>query len=572
MSMEQILENRAKANEVKARPAARSLLYATGLDEEQINKPLIAVIYNPNQITPGHIHLDSIAMAMKIGIHEAGGVGILIPTGIGICDGIAMGHDGMKESLVSREANMNAAISHVLGHGVFEGVGYIQACDKNAPGLQMAAAYMKWLPQAFATAGAMKPGCAGGKPADVVTAFGAEVEHNLGQISDRQYEDVLLNCCPGAGSCSGLFTANSLACLAEALGIALPGMATAHATDTKKIRLATQTGRQIMKMIADGITMEDILTEDAFYNAFVVDMAIGASSNTVLHVPAVAEQAGYTFDLNRINEISYNTPNILRISPASDQHMSDFEMAGGVPVVMKRLRDKLKTKGVMTISGPLEERLDKTYDNGDTTVIKSPDKPYSLQGGLVIYHGNLAPEGAVIKESGIAEGVPDIFKGTAVVFDDEQSCTKYINAGKVKKGDVIIIRYEGPAGSPGMPEMLYPTSSISKQKADDDVTMDHYVALLTDGRFSGGTKGLSAGHVAPEAYNGGPIAFVQNGDQIIIDRNKKTIDLILGDDEWAKREAAWIRVEKPAPSPATAAYRQQFTKKMPGTAGLVPQR
>jgi len=553
------------ADEVKQLPAARACLHGTGLDKEQIDKPFVAIVYSPNEICPGHLRLEELANAVKRGIESNGGTGIKITSGVGICDGIAMGHDGMNYSLPSRELNRDSVIANVKAYsGLFQGVVYIPACDKNIPGQLMAAARLKHLAGGFVTPGPMMPGYMWDvdKKAmvalDVVSAFGAEASHKLGRISDEKYEQVMELSCPGPGSCAGLFTANSMACVTEALGLTLPGMATTHAVDNKKLRLATETGRQVMQMIERGVTLEDVLTEEAFYNAFVVDMAIGASTNTVLHVPAIAKAAGYDFDLDRINEISERTPNLVRISPASQYRMLDFERAGGIPVVMKRLGNLLKVIGTeydtKTITGLLQQRLEEVFDNGQTDVIRSLENPHSQTGGIAVYRGNLAPEGSVIKESGINPAVPARGVYTARVFDDEQTATDYINAGKVQKGDVVVIRSVGPAGAPGMPEMLRATSAIK------ELGLDLYVALITDGRFSGGTAGNCVGHVAPEAYNGGPIALLRDGDQVEIDRNKKQINYLGDELAFDCRRDSWKRVENPVQDEILINYRALFAK------------
>jgi len=535
---------------VKSLPAARACLYGTGLDQKQIDRPLVAIVYSQNEICPGHVHLNTLADSIRRGIEAEGGTGIKMNAGVGICDGIAMGHDGMKYSLPSRELNRDAVVDMVRAHAVFDGVVYIGACDKNIPGYLMAAAAMNDLPGIFVTAGPMMPGCVGGKGADVITSFAADAQFALKKINKAQYDQIIEESCPGVGSCAGLFTANSMACVTEALGLTVPGMATAHAVDHKKYRLATESGRQIMRLIGAKTAIKDILTEQAFYNALAVDMAIGASTNTVLHVPVIAKEAGYTFDLDRINEISSKTPNLLRLSPASEHRMIDFDRAGGIPIVMKRLSPLLNTN-VMTVTGVLKDRLKATVDDGKSDVIKNINNPYSPTGGIAVYRGNLAPNGSVIKESGVNPSVPKVFKGTARTFNDEQEATDYIKAGKVRKGDIIIIRYEGPAGGPGMREMLYPTSAIKGLELDTDV------ALITDGRFSGGTAGICIGHVEPEAYNGGPIAFVENGDEIIIDMNKREINSAA---HAPKKGANWKRVEKPVKDKILQNYRALYAK------------
>ena len=537
---------------IRQLPAAKSLLYGTRLDREDIEKPLVAIFYSQNEITPGHLHLDQLADQVKLGVAEAGGRAIKINAGLGVCDGIAMGHNGMKYSLPSRELNRDCVIDMILAHGIFDGIVYIGACDKNIPGYLMAAATID-LPGIFVTTGPMFPGCVNDKKVDVIDSFAADAQYALKKISPEEYEELIESSCPSAGSCAGLFTANSMACVAEALGLTVPGMATAHAMDNKKYRLALKTGRVIIDLIRKGISTRKIMTENAFYNALAVDMAIGASTNTVLHVPAIAKEAGFDFNLDKINEISKKTPNLLKLSPASAFRMIDFDMAGGIPLVMKRI-EHLLDGNAMTVTGKLSEKLAATKDNGDDTIVKTAAKPYAKSGGIAVYRGNLAPLGSVIKESAVKTEVPMLFKGIARVFNDELDATDYIKAGKVVKGDIIIIRYEGPAGGPGMSEMLYPTSAIK------GLGLDTEVALITDGRFSGGTAGICIGHVEPEAYAGGPIAFVENGDKIEIDREKHEINLQVEPAVLEKRKASWKRIEKPAPTKLLQNFRKSFAK------------
>lgn len=537
-------------NQIKQLPAAKSLLYGTRMDRDGIKKPLVAIIYSHNEITPGHLHLDELANHVKLGIAEAGGRGVRINAGLGVCDGIAMGHDGMKYSLPSRELNRDCAMDMILAHGIFEGVVYIGACDKNIPGYLMAAAAID-MPTLFVTSGAMSPGCNNGKSLDVIDSFAADAQYALNKISTEEYEEVIESSCPTAGSCAGLFTANSMACMAEALGLTVPGMATAPAMENKKYRLALQSGRQIMELIAKKITSRMILTREAFHNALTVDMAIGASSNTVLHVPAIAREAGFEFNLDDINMLSEKTPNILKLSPASNQYITDLDRVGGIPLVMKRI-EHLLNPHVLTVTGPLSERMARIKDHGDTSVVKTAEKPYSSKGGIAVYKGNFAPKGSVIKESGVRAEVPLVFEGTARVFEGEEDATRYIKEGKIEKQDVIIIRYEGPAGGPGMREMLYPTSAIK------GLGLDTEVALITDGRFSGGTAGLCIGHVEPEAYLGGPIAFVENGDKITIDRFKKEIRLNVEASVMEKRKASWKRIEHSVDTQLLKNYRKNI--------------
>jgi len=540
---------------VKELSAAMALFYASGMDEKQIKKPHVAIIYSPNSITPGHFsfHLEQLVHHISLGISEAGGYPVPITAGVGLCDGIAMGHDGMKFSLPSRQTNYDAAIDAILGNGSFKGAVYIGACDKNIPGYLMALASLH-MPAIVVTSGPMLPGCAEGKETDVVNAFVAESLYKSKKINKKQYDEIIKNCCPGPGTCRGLFTANSMACVTEGLGLTVPGMATAHASESIKYRLATQSGRQIMKLIKKGITARDILTKKAFENALRIDLAIGASTNTVLHLPAIAEEAGYYFDLDEINKISESTPNILSLSPASVYGMKDFDKAGGIPVIMKRLRELLDTK-VQTVTGILEERIINTQDDGVTSIIKGIGNPYSKTGGIAVYKGNLATEGAVIKESAVDPSFPKVFRGIARVFNDEaEFMEKYISAGKAQEGDFIVIRYEGPAGGPGMREMLYPTAAIKGLGLKR-------VALGTDGRFSGGTIGPCFGHIAPEAFNKGLLAYVINGDIIEVNKNSKQINLMVSEKEINQRKTTMEIYEKPIPHKRLEKVRAMYTKR-----------
>lgn len=535
--------------DVKKLPAAKALLYGVGLDSEEIDKPLIAVVNSFNEIVPGHIHLNELADAAKNGVREAGGVPLEFPV-IGVCDGIAMGHNGMKYSLPSRELIADMVEDMVRAHGIFEGIVFLAACDKNVPGLLMAAARLD-MPSIFVTAGPMLPGEHNNQCVDIHNAFAADGQLAKGKITVDEYESIVRKCCPGPGSCAGLYTANSMACVTEALGISLPGCATAHAVHEKKRRLATESGRRIMELIKKGVTARKVMNEVAFENAFAVDMAIGGSTNTVLHIPAIAEEAGYTFDLERINDISRKTPNIVKIAPSSDFMMLDFEKAGGVPAVMCELKKSGLIKDTVTVSG--ETWAEASVEN--RSVIRSVDNPYSVKGGILILKGSLAPAGAVIKESGVAKDVPDPFIGSARVFESEEAATEYIKNGELEAGTVIVIRYEGKAGGPGMREMLYPTSAIS------GLGLDSEIALITDGRFSGATKGISIGHVEPEAYFGGAIAFVEDGDEISISLKNRRIDLNIPETVREGRRKSWTPLEKEVPRGVLSRYRDTVKRK-----------
>jgi dihydroxy-acid dehydratase len=532
--------------EIKNLPAAKALLYGVGLDEEEINKPIIAIVNSFNEIVPGHMHLNELAAAAKNGVREAGGVPLEFPV-IGVCDGIAMGHEGMKYSLPSRELIADIVEDMIRAHGIFDGIVFLAACDKNVPGLLMAAARLD-MPSIFVTAGPMLPGEHQDKCIDIHHAFAADGQYAKGKMDEKEYNDIIRNCCPGPGSCAGLYTANSMACVTEALGMSLPGCATAHAVHEKKRRLATESGRRIMDLIKKGLRTRMIMNETAFENAFAVDMAIGGSTNTVLHIPAIAEEAGYEFNLERINDISRKTPNIVKIAPSSDFMMIDFEKAGGVPVVITELKKKGIVKDTQTVHGSTWQAAQIV----DEEVIRSADHPYSLTGGILILKGSLAPNGAVIKESGVAKDVPDPFVGKARVFESEEAATDFIKNRDLKSNTVIVIRYEGKAGGPGMREMLYPTSAIS------GLGLDSEIALITDGRFSGATKGISIGHVEPEAYFGGPIALVKDGDEIRISLKERRIDLLVDTGELRDRKKGWAPVEKPVSKGVLSTYRRHF--------------
>lgn len=524
---------------VKKLPAARACLLGTGLIPEQLENPLVAIVYSPNCITPGHLRLEELAQKTSEGILSQGGTPIRMTAGVGVCDGIAMGHEGMKFSLPSREHNAEAIEIMIKAHGLFAGIVFIGACDKNLPGYLMAAARIN-LPSIFITPGPMLPGNYNGETLDVVNSFAADIQYNdgCGSMMLDEYTAVMENSCPGPGSCAGLFTANSMACVTEALGMSLTGMATAHAVDNKKLRLAFKSGESIMYLIEHGIKARDIMTFDAFCNALTVDMAIGASTNTILHIPAIAKEAGIDINLRTINLISKKTPNLVKIAPSSELRMIDFDRAGGLPVVMKELleagllKEDAFTVTTLSVSELLEDVV--TFDEFEG-VIREIKNPHSKTGGIMIMKGNLAPEGAVIKMTGVNPETDPIFEGKAVVFDCEEDATAFIKGGNLKKGQVLVIRYVGLAGAPGMPEMFYPTSAIRGLKMDKDV------ALITDGRFSGGTAGICIGHVMPEAWNGGLIALVENGDKIIINLKEGTVDLMLLGGIMEERIKNWVR-------------------------------
>lgn len=533
--------------EVKQLPAAQCLLYADGVKRDDIDKPFIAVANSFNEITPGHIHLQRLGERVKHGVRAGGGIPLEFHT-IGICDGIAMGHEGMKYSLPSRDTIADSIEEMVRGHGIFEGIVHIASCDKNLPGHLAASARLN-LPSIFVTGGPMMPGEYKGKRVGVKVAFEAKARYERGVISKGEYEELISNTCPGAGTCSGLYTANSMACVTEALGLSLKGCASIHAIDPKKEEVAFNSGKRIVELVRERIRVKDVITESAIENALRVDMAIGASTNTLLHISALAEELNLTFDLDRINSLSSSTPNLVRLDPASEYFMIDFHEAGGVAAVMEELRKKKLLQNTLTVDGRLFKRLTgRGTLNRD--VIKPIEHPYAEGGGIAVLFGNLAEGGGVIKISAISESLPRVFRGRARVFDSEEEATEYLSKGNVERGTVIVIRYEGRIGGPGMREMLYPTSAIS------GMGMDEEVALITDGRFSGATKGLCIGHIEPEAARGGTIAIVEPDDVIEINLNKKEVNLMVRDEEMiARQKRLNVRLKK-LPRGVLRRYRQ----------------
>ena len=506
----------------------RSLLKATGLTDKQIKKPMIGIVNSFNEIVPGHIHLQQIARAVKDGVLSAGGTPVEFNT-IAVCDGIAMGHEGMKYSLASRELIADTVECMARAH-CFDALVFIPNCDKVVPGMLMAAARLN-LPSIFVSGGPMLslPG-RDGTNIDLNSVFEAVGAINAGKMDEAElsyYED---NACPGCGSCSGMFTANSMNCLCEAIGIALPGNGTIPAVYAQRLRLAKAAGEQIMYLLEHDIRALDFLTPEAFENALCVDMALGCSTNTVLHLPAIAHEAKVTLSLKRINEINARIPNLCKLAPAGHHHMQDLNNAGGVYGVMSELlRGGLIDGSLMTVTGnPMQENLRhaRVYDHN---VIRSLEEPYSPTGGIAILFGSIAPKGAVVKKSAVA---PDmhVHKGPARVFDSEETAITAIMGGSIVSGDVVVIRYEGPSGGPGMREMLSPTSAIA------GMGLDKEVALITDGRFSGATRGAAIGHISPEAALGGPIAYVQEGDMISIDIPNYRLDLLVSEEELKHRQ------------------------------------
>ncbi len=535
--------------------AHRSLLKALGLTDEEISRPFIGVVSAKNEIIPGHMNLDKIAEAVKSGIRLAGGTPFEYPA-IGICDGIAMGHVGMKYSLASRELIADSIESMTIAHG-FDALVLIPNCDKIVPAMLMAAARLN-IPAIVISGGPMLSVNYKGKWRDLNTNFEAVGSFKAGKISEDEVREFENMSCPTCGSCSGMFTANSMNCLAEVLGMALPGNGTIPAVYSERIRLAKESGMRIMQLLKDNIRPRDIMTADAFYNALRVDMALGCSTNSMLHLPAIAHEAGVSLNLDMANEISQKTPNLCHLAPAGHHHVQDLYAAGGIPALMHELKPLLKCD-IMTVTGKTVAQNIENREISDHDVIRPLSNPYSPTGGIAVLKGNLAPDGAVVKRSAVA---PEMLShtGPAKVYNSEDAAIEAIYNGDIKKGDVIIIRYEGPKGGPGMREMLSPTSAICGMGLDKDV------ALITDGRFSGATRGAAIGHVSPEAMEDGPIALVQNGDMIEIDINACRLNILVADDELNRRREKLV---KPEPKIKTGYLRRYSRLVSSGMTGAV---
>ena len=509
----------------------RSLYHALGLTAEEQQRPLIAVVSSYNEIVPGHMNLDKIVDAVKLGVAMAGGTPIVFPA-IAVCDGIAMGHQGMKYSLVTRDLIADSTESMLLAHG-FDGVVMVPNCDKNVPGLLMAAARVN-IPAVVVSGGPMLAGRVNGKKTSLSSMFEAVGQFNAGKIDAAQLTVCEESTCPTCGSCSGMYTANSMNCLTEVLGMGLKGNGTVPAVYSARIELAKHAGMQVMELVKQNLRPRDIMTEAAFRNALTADMALGCSTNSMLHLPAIANECGIKLDLDIANAISAKTPNLCHLAPAGPTYMEDLNEAGGVYAVLKELTklDLLDT-AVLTVTGKtLGENIAATV-NRDPSVIRPVEQPYSKTGGIAVLKGNLAPDGCVVKRSAVAEEML-VHEGPARVFDCEEDAQAAINAGKICAGDVVVIRYEGPKGGPGMREMLNPTSAIC------GMGLGESVALLTDGRFSGATRGASIGHVSPEAAAGGLIALVEEGDLIAIDIPNCSIELKVDDEVLAERRKNWV--------------------------------
>ena len=539
-----------------ARAPHRSLFYAMGYTDEELERPLVGVCCAKNEIIPGHIELDRIAEAVKAGIRMAGGTPIEFPA-IGVCDGIAMGHEGMKYSLVTRELIADSVECVAKAHQ-FDALVMIPNCDKIVPGMLMAAARLD-LPTVFCSGGPMMPGRLpgndesnpyAGKNLSLTDMFEAIGGLAVGKINEAQLAELEHSACPGCGACSGMFTANSMNCLTEVLGLGLPGNGTIPAVTGRRIALAKHAGMAVMELYRRGITARRMMTKENFVNALAADMALGCSSNTMLHVPAIAHEAGIAIDLHEVNEISSRTPNLCHLAPAGHTFMCELDEAGGVQAVLAELAKKnLIDTSLMTATGKTIAENIAGVKNRNPQILRPIENPYSDNGGIAILFGNLAPDGTVVKRSACA---PELMKhtGPARVFDDESEAMEAVQNRQIHAGDVVVIRYEGPKGGPGMREMLAVTAALAGQG------LDKQVALITDGRFSGATRGASLGHCSPEAAVGGPIALVQEGDNITLDINNYKITLEVSDDELAKRRAAW----KPLPPKVTTGYLARYAK------------
>ncbi|MTQ95900.1 dihydroxy-acid dehydratase [Pseudoflavonifractor sp. BIOML-A6] len=534
-------------------PAApnRSLFYALGYTKEELERPLIGIASSYNEIVPGHMNLDKITEAVKAGVRMAGGTPIVFPA-IAVCDGIAMGHKGMKYSLVTRDLIADSTEAMALAHA-FDGLVMVPNCDKNVPGLLMAAARIN-IPTIFCSGGPMLAGkLQSGQRTCLSHMFEAVGAHYAGRLSDAGLEEYENCACPTCGSCSGMYTANSMNCLTEAIGMGLRGNGTIPAVWSARLRLAKYAGMQVMELVKRDLKPRDIMTKAAFHNAETVDMALGCSTNTMLHLPAIAHECGIELDLDMSNAISSHTPNLCHLAPAGETYMEDLEHAGGVYAVMKELTKKgLLDTAVMTVTGrTLEENLE-GVENLDSALIRPIENPYSPDGGIAVLKGNLASEGCVVKRSAVAAEMMT-HTGPARVFDSEEEAITAIYAGKIVAGDVVVIRYEGPKGGPGMREMLNPTSAIA------GMGLDKEVALITDGRFSGATRGASIGHVCPEAAQGGVIGLVEEGDSISIDIPHCSITLHVDDAVLADRRAKWVCPEPKVKTGYLARYAKYVT-------------
>lgn len=524
---------------------ARSLFNALGFTPEEMKKPMVGIVSSFNEIVPGHMNIDKIVEAVKLGVAEAGGVPVVFPA-IAVCDGIAMGHVGMKYSLVTRDLIADSTECMAIAHQ-FDALVMVPNCDKNVPGLLMAAARLN-LPTVFVSGGPMLAGHVKGRKRSLSSMFEAVGSYAAGTMTEDDVCEYENKVCPTCGSCSGMYTANSMNCLTEALGMGLRGNGTIPAVYSERIRLAKHAGMAVMDMYNKGIKARDIITKDAIMNALTVDMALGCSTNSMLHLPAIAHEIGFDFDISFANPISERTPNLCHLAPAGHTYMEDLNEAGGVWAVMKELADiGLLNTDCMTVTGKTVGENIKNAVNRDPEVIRPVDNPYSKTGGLAVLKGNLAPDGSVVKRSAVVDEMM-VHEGPARVFDCEEDAIAAIKGGKIVEGDVVVIRYEGPKGGPGMREMLNPTSAIA------GMGLGSSVALITDGRFSGASRGASIGHVSPEAAVGGPIALVEEGDIIKIDIPNMKLELDVSDEVLAERKAKW----QPREPKVTTGYLKRY--------------
>ena len=541
----------------------RSLWNALGMTKEEMKKPLVAVVSSYNEIVPGHMNLDKIAQAVKLGVAEAGGTPIMIPA-IAVCDGIAMGHVGMKYSLVTRDLIADSTEAMIMAHA-FDAMVCIPNCDKNVPGLLMAACRLN-IPTVFVSGGPMLPGKVHGRRTSLSSIFEAVGQFEAGTLDQEGLDEYEEYGCPTCGSCSGMYTANSMNCLTEAIGMGLSGNGTVPAVYSARLRLAKHAGMKVMEMYEKNIRPRDIITEASIKNALTVDMALGCSTNTMLHLPAIAHEIGMDFDMALANEYSAKTPNLCHLAPAGPTYMDQLNEAGGIYAVMKELTKKnLLDLSCMTVTGKTVGENIANVTNNDPEVIRPLEDPYTENGGLAVLFGNLAPEGGVVKQSAV---VPEmlVHEGPARVFESEEEAISAILGKQINPGDVVVIRYEGPKGGPGMREMLNPTSAIA------GMGLGSSVALITDGRFSGASRGASIGHVSPEAAVGGPIALVQEGDIIAIDIPNKSINMKVSEEEIAKRKAEWQPKEPKITTGYLARYSHLVTSGSRGAILEIPKK
>mgnify|MGYP003277859961 CR=1 FL=1 len=525
----------------------RSLFHALGMTKEELEKPLVGIVSSYNEIVPGHMNLDKIVEAVKLGVAMAGGTPVVFPA-IAVCDGIAMGHVGMKYSLVTRDLIADSTEAMAMAHA-FDALVMVPNCDKNVPGLLMAAARVN-IPTIFVSGGPMLAGHVKGKKRSLSSMFEAVGSYAAGTMTEEEVEEFEQNVCPTCGSCSGMYTANSMNCLTEAIGMGLQGNGTIPAVYSERIALAKHAGMKVMELWEKNIRPRDILTEKAFHNALTVDMALGCSTNTMLHLPAIAHEVGIDLNLDIANEISAKTPNLCHLAPAGSTYMEDLNEAGGVYAVMNELnKKKLLYTDLITVTGKtVKENIERCV-NRNTEVIRPIERPYSETGGIAVLKGNLAPDSGVVKRSAV---VPEmmVHEGPARVFDCEEDAIHAIKSGKIVAGDVVVIRYEGPKGGPGMREMLNPTSAIA------GMGLGSSVALITDGRFSGASRGASIGHISPEAAVGGPIALVEEGDRIKINIPENRLELDISEEEMERRRKLW----KPVEPKVTTGYLGRYAK------------